>query len=436
MHDPLRSRLLSLSALVLLLPSRMLAAEAKETPGQKFLRVFRAADSTAEQRRGAWEELRAGDEAVSKSVAKAIDARRRLAWKGLQSLIASSAVRKAASGLRRRVQPHQAKAKGVVHGEGFSKETLDEAMKPIDEALDKAVEALHGAKGYEERFALVDELETYAAGAGLRVGWDSELGETLVTLQLVARYAGGQSTLEVVAHNARAGEFIGPGEYACVARLNTHRLLLGIRPAEIDLRLVLAAKKHSEEMAAKRYFAHESPTAHLSTPWKRAAREHTSSQGECIAGGQRSGLGAFRGWYYSQGHHRIMINGSAAIGVGRSGSIWTLMTGNSLLRGAIASKYTVYVRGRYRVGEEADRLYKLARWCATSGLKNQAIDELERILILDPDHGQARRALDAMLGRKPTTKDPDGKSEKSATEKRPPRKRKPDIPWIPPIPPL
>lgn len=263
-------------------------------------------------------------------------------------------------------------------------------MDPYHAALD----ALQSAEPYGLLRDVIQEFESYAAEGGLRIGWHEELRDTLIGLLLVTEYVGGPASSEVAARNMELGQLIGPGEHACVARLNIHRLLLGIRPAEIDLRLVIAAKKHSEEMVEKNYFAHESPTPELSTPWKRADREGTSAGGECIAGGG-SGVGVFRSWYYSQGHHKIMINGST-VGVGRKNGQWTLMVGGSKLRGAEAKRYTGYVRRRYRADGDPARLLKLAKWCASNRLLTQARDALQRLLAIDPDHAEAKKALDAM----------------------------------------
>ncbi len=364
-------------------------------PAEAFLKTLAASDSTAEKRREAWAALREAERRMPKSVAAAIERSRRRAWRRLRALIASSAVRKTASGLLGRLKPHQEKARAVVRGAGFDK--LGQAMAPIQRELDDALEALRNAKGYERTRALLDEFETYAAEAGLRTGWSDELGDTLAALLLVTRYVGGSATKDVVAHNLRIGDIIDPAEHACVARLNVHRLLLGIPPAELDLRLVAAAKKHAEEMVAKRYFSHTSPTPGHESPWKRAAREGARSHGECIAGAGPSGVAAFRGWYHSQGHHKIMIVG-ATVGVGRAGGTWTLLVGSSRLRGAAATKFAQYMRQRYRAGDDAERLYKLARWCAPVGFTAQARDELERAVALDPEHEQAKKALEAMRG--------------------------------------
>jgi len=380
-----------------------LAPAPKSTPSgspaaRAFLKALSASDSTAEQRRQAWQELLEEGERPPKAVVRAVDAARRRAWKRLDGLIRSSAVRKAASGLRKAIARHQPNARSAVAAEGFSGEKLDRAMAPITEALEDAITPFRESEHFEAIRAVINEMEGYAVGCRLRHGWSDELLDTLCTLRFVAHHAGKPSWLDTVASNHRTGAWIDPCEHACIARLNWHRILLGIHPVHIDLRLVVAARKHSEEMVAKGYFSHESPTPALRSFGARAGREHTGAGGECIAGGGSSGVGAFRMWYYSQGHHKIMLFAVPAIGVGHCNGKWTLMMGGARMAGPIASKMAQYVRRRYQAGDDTDKLLALAKWCADNRLLTQARDELERLLTIDPDHRQARKALDRLHG--------------------------------------
>ena len=371
---------------------------------QAFLEVFTDANATREQRQEAWKPLVAEGKRPSKAVAKAVDKARKRAWAKLDALIRSPEVRKTGAGLLKAIQPHQAKARDTVNGAGFGKEKLDEAMAPITQALDEAMKPYRESEHYTATRSEIDDLEAYAVDCGLRHAWSEEIAEQLATLRFVARCAGKTTWLETVDSNHGIGAWIDPGEYACIARLNWHRMLIGLHPVHIDLRLVVAARKHSEEMAAKGYFSHTSPTPSLASPWTRASREHTRAGGECIAGAGSgggppgAGGGAFRMWYYSQGHHKIMISGAAAIGVGRKGDKWTLMMGGSKMAGTTATKMAQYVRKRYEAGDDTAKLFALARWCTDNRLLTQAQDELERILLLDPAHEQAQKVLDRMRG--------------------------------------
>lgn len=370
------------------------------SPAQAFLEVFEAPDSTPERRQAAWAKLQEAGKGVPRPVAAAIERRRARAWQRLWPILGSLQGKRPASGLRAAVAPHQAKVRDLVNGNAFSREKLDEAMAPIEKALGAAVAALEEAEGFTPLLAAIHELETYAAGAGLRVGWNEELRDCLVRVALANQFAGSVKWRPILEANRELGAWLDPAEHACIERLNIHRILLGLAPFEIDLRLAITGKKHSEEMAAKGYFAHESPTPELRTPWMRAARQLTKSNGECIASGPASGVAAFTGWYYSQGHHKIMIGGGPCVGVGRAGERWTLMTGGSSMGNPAANKMAQYVRKRYEAGEKPDLLFELAKWCASNQLLVQAEEELVRLLVLAPDHEGAKKALERMRARK------------------------------------
>ena len=364
------------------------------TPAQVFLRALGSAESTPEARREAWKQLLEAAKRPPRSAVDAVDRARERAWKRLADLLNSSSARRVAGGLYAAIKPQQPKVREAVGAEGFSHEKLDEAMAPIEKALKEAQAPLLASDAYKAATATIDEMEGYAADCGLRIGWNGELCEALCALAFVARWAGPPRWRDVLENNARFGGWIDPSECACIERLNVHRILIGLAPAEIDLRLVAAAKKHSEEMVAKDYFSHDSPTPDLKTPWARAGREHTGSSGECIAAGPGSGVGAFQMWFYSQGHHKIMISGASAVGVGRCQNKWTLMMGGSRMSGALAGKMAQYVRRRYEAGESIEKLLDLAKWASDNKLVTQAQDELERVLLLDPKNEQAKKALD------------------------------------------
>ncbi|MFP4056173.1 MAG: CAP domain-containing protein [Candidatus Brocadiia bacterium] len=373
------------------------AGEEGPSPAQAFLRALKAGDARA--RRRAWSRLQAAGEPIPSALVEAVDEQRERAWAALERLLRHPGLKEPALALREASSAHGRAALEAVRGDGFSKSRLDQAMEPIDDALGAALEALRGLPRAQAILEAIHEMETYAADTPLRFDWSEELADALVSLELVGRAAGHASGREVLERNRRFAAWIDAAEAACVARLNVHRMLLGLHPAEIDLRLTVAAKKHSEEMVAKGYFSHTSPTAHLRSPGQRAKREHTSWAGECIARGPSGGVGAFRTWYYSQGHHKIMVGGAKTVGVGRCGTTWTLMMGNSRMQGRAAQRMASYVRRRYLAGDDPARLYELARWCVARRLLAQAEDELERLHQLDPDHEQAREALEALRAR-------------------------------------
>jgi hypothetical protein len=269
-------------------------------------------------------------------------------------------------------------------------------MDPIQKPFDEVLAALKAVPKFAETRSLVSEMETYAAATPLRIGWSEELADPLVNEMILGRYVARPRGQETIENNTHVGAWIDPGEYACMARLNVHRLLIGLDPVEIDPRLVVAAKKHSEEMVAKKYFSHTSPTPRFAGFGQRASREHTGASGECIAAGSGDGVGAFKMWYYSQGHHQIMIMGTPGIGVGRCENTWTLMMGGAKTRGPEAEKMAQYVRQRYRAGKDPAAIIDVARFCSAAKLLPQAEDELERVLAIDPENEVAGKVLKAM----------------------------------------
>jgi len=386
--------------LCLALASAAAFAGEAPSPAMAFVQALEASASTPEKRQEAWQKLQETGQAPPRQVVGAVEKARSRAWQRLAQLLGTLQGKKPVAGLRSAVAPHQAKVRDLVNGNAFSKEKLDEAMAPIEKALDAAMAVLEESDKFKPLSDAVHEMETYAAGCGLRFGWNEELRDVLVQVTFVSQCAGGIRWRSLLGANRELAAWIDPGEHACIERLNTHRILLGLPPLEMDLRLVVAAKKHSEEMVAKKYFAHESPTAELKTPWQRAGREHTKANGECIAYGQGAGVGTFMGWYYSQGHHKIMLGGGPCIGVGRCADTWTLLMGGAGAASPAASRMAAYVRKRYEAGDKPEPLLELARWCAANQLLVQAQDELERLLVLAPDNEVARKAIERMRSRK------------------------------------
>jgi len=116
-------------------------------------------------------------------------------------------------------------------------------------------------------------------------------------------------------------------EAAVVSLTNAERSKAGCQPLRIDQRLVVAARKHSADMAANDYFDHTSRNG--DSPWKRMADAgYTSPGAENIAKGYPTAAAVVKGWMNSPGHRANILNcGLRAIGVGRAsgsgGPLWT-----------------------------------------------------------------------------------------------------------------
>lgn len=107
-------------------------------------------------------------------------------------------------------------------------------------------------------------------------------------------------------------------EARIVVLINQRRIANGLRPLRVDPGLTAVALGHTQDMAAQRYFAHDSPIGR--TFAARIARLHRSSVGENIAwgtGGYGTAAGIVSLWMHSAEHRRIILNASLRrVGVG------------------------------------------------------------------------------------------------------------------------
>ncbi|MCG8508308.1 MAG: CAP domain-containing protein [Rhodospirillales bacterium] len=134
-----------------------------------------------------------------------------------------------------------------------------------------------------------------------------------------------RKTLEA---NIKLAEEIDAEEARGIAHVNEIRLLLGLRTLRIDPKLCDASRDHSKDMAEKGFFAHDSPVPGKTTPWQRAKNFGTSARAENIYMGSTDPIAPVRGWWYSPGHHKNMLNPShSRIGHGHYEKRWTQMFG-------------------------------------------------------------------------------------------------------------
>ena len=134
-------------------------------------------------------------------------------------------------------------------------------------------------------------------------------------------------TRQVLATNQELSEKLDAEEARCVLSLNLTRILLGLEPLAIDLKLAAAARDHSHDMREHGFFAHDSPVPGKKTPWDRAARFGTKASGENIAAGYTTGPAANLAWFHSPGHHKNMLGKHRRVGVGREAKHWTELFG-------------------------------------------------------------------------------------------------------------
>lgn len=131
----------------------------------------------------------------------------------------------------------------------------------------------------------------------------------------------------VLSANEQLAKKLDPEEAKCVLSLNLTRILLGLDPLLVDLKLTAAARDHSHDMREHKFFAHESPVPGKKTPWDRAANFGTKASGENIAAGYGTGPAVNLGWFHSPGHHKNMLGNHRTVGVGREAKHWTQLFG-------------------------------------------------------------------------------------------------------------
>ncbi|MBX6769598.1 MAG: CAP domain-containing protein, partial [Actinomadura rubrobrunea] len=116
-------------------------------------------------------------------------------------------------------------------------------------------------------------------------------------------------------------------ESAVVKLTNQERAKAGCSALKVDDRLVTAARKHSEDMAANNYFSHNSQNG--DDPFERMkAAGYPNPAAENIAMGYSSPEAVMEGWMNSSGHRRNILDCSLrtiGVGVAKSprGPYWT-----------------------------------------------------------------------------------------------------------------
>lgn len=137
-----------------------------------------------------------------------------------------------------------------------------------------------------------------------------------------------QEHAEVVASNIRFREQLSADEAIAIDEANRRRMILGLNPLAIDMKLVECSRDHSNDMRTLGFFAHESPVEGKTTPWDRAKNFETTASGENIAAGYNDGYAVTIGWWRSPGHLKnMMVESHKRISVGQVQKHYTQMFG-------------------------------------------------------------------------------------------------------------
>ena len=111
-----------------------------------------------------------------------------------------------------------------------------------------------------------------------------------------------------------------------LALVNQERAKVGAGPLTLDPKLVQAAQGHSDDMAKRGYFGHDTPEGKKF--YQRAGEAGTFAGAENIAGGQRTPEGALAAWLNSPGPRKNLLNPAwTRMGAGVEGGRWTQMFG-------------------------------------------------------------------------------------------------------------
>jgi len=112
---------------------------------------------------------------------------------------------------------------------------------------------------------------------------------------------------------------------ALVDRINRHRVAIGCRALIWDDRLASVARRHSQDMAKRRFFSHTNPDGLDPFDRLESADIRYRAAAENIAQGQRSARDTYDDWIESPGHrHNLEDCELTHAGVGVYDRNWTL----------------------------------------------------------------------------------------------------------------
>lgn len=206
-------------------------------------------------------------------------------------------------------------------------EVTDATKKRVQEELDPIYAELEAAivPTLEEMFEADPQLrglrQQLSGGSGNELDW---VDETAIQYAICAD----STQQEVIAGNIQFREQLSDDEAAAFDLCNRRRLVLGLNPLAVDMKLVNCSRDHSNDMVTLGFFAHDSPVEGKKTPWDRAKNFETSASGENIAAGYNNGSAAIMGWWYSPGHLKNMMGrGHNRMGIGQQQRHYTQMFG-------------------------------------------------------------------------------------------------------------
>ncbi|MFN3166001.1 MAG: CAP domain-containing protein [Phycisphaeraceae bacterium] len=201
-----------------------------------------------------------------------------------------------------------------------TKQRVRNELDPLFEKLEAAI-SLTPDELLESDAELAALRKRVAPGAGNDIDWVDKAA-------ILYALCPDDNAAKVIAANIPLREKLSADEAQAIDECNYRRLLLGLNPLAIDMKLVECSRDHSKDMVTLGFFAHNSPVEGKETPWKRAENFGTKASGENIAAGYNNGNAVTMGWWYSPGHLKNMMGrGHNRIGVGQEKQHYTQMFG-------------------------------------------------------------------------------------------------------------
>ncbi|MEY4828938.1 MAG: hypothetical protein RLZZ562_734 [Planctomycetota bacterium] len=134
---------------------------------------------------------------------------------------------------------------------------------------------------------------------------------------------------KIDAYNDAMSEQIPRGDASLLRITNDYRAMFGHRPLALDLKVLIAARGHAQEMSKLGYFSHFSPTPGRKTPSDRmllAGYTHGAGENIALTDGAE---GAHLAWCQSSGHHRNLLSPNhTEAGMAGDGRYWVQNFGN------------------------------------------------------------------------------------------------------------
>jgi len=331
-----------------------MAAEPAQTPAQReevarLLATFQASKSRPERRPAIVEKLLKIGEPAVRQLAEVIDAELSAELEDYRAAF----IRQAAALFKRQfgepdaaaIRRLQEQVLALRDREDLTKEQIADEVDPAMKEL-RAMAAVDAEKVVRfsaalaaQRGRLVDlgrHWERCAAYQWDRVPEKEKLGaapkfaDYLRAEEEVAALVNlpsDEKALEIMTANARLTAKVDGEEGRSMWACNVARLLLGLRPLAIDLKLVAAARDHSADMHRLKFFDHISPVEGKRTPADRARKFGTETSAENIYFGSRDGAAAHEVWFRSPGHFKNLLGDHGRLGVGRHEGYFTQMFG-------------------------------------------------------------------------------------------------------------